>query len=379
VSQNLWETRELPILRVVADADAAGAEIGSEKVADATGLDADQVGRGLAALIDAGHLAGIDVTTCDDPAPQYLDLRILAKGRAALGTWDRPAPRPTATGSQQILEVLIASPSDTADFRDTIERAIHDWNSEHAIDTGTALLPRRWERDTHPALGASPQQIVNEQIVDRSAILFGVFWTRLGTPTDSADSGTAEEITRFHAAGKPTHVYFSQQPVRLDSVDTAEYERLKEFKSAIEAEGLIGSFANSDDLYARVLRVLTKDVRARSAPADQARATAAEDSAPAVAQMSVKTRKLDSGYEVIVANTGTVAVANTKVALTGGLFMLNAARERIGDGDSMADYDDVGTLSPGSSRRYTVLTAAQTASPRVTVTGDGLDPIEVDI
>ena len=338
------------------------------------GLDADQVDRGLAALIDAGHLSGSDVTTMDDPAPQYLDLRIRATGRATLGTWDQTPARLATTGPHQILEVLIASPSDTTEYRGKVERAIHDWNSEHAIDMGTALLPRRWERDTHPALGAPAQQIV-----DRSSILIGVFWTRLGTPTDAADSGTAEEIERFHAAGKPTHVYFSQQPVRLDSVDPAEFERVKEFKAAIEAKGLIGSFTDSDDLYTQLLRVLTKDIRARSASPGHTSSTAALGFESTVPRLSVETNKLNSGYEVIVANNGTVAVANTNAALTGGLFMLNSASERIGEGDSMADYDDVGTLSPGSSRRYTVMTAWQTPPPRFTVTADGLDPIQVGL
>lgn len=373
----MWETRELPILRAVADADAAGEEIGSAGVVEATGLDVVQVGRGIEALIDAGHLTGINVTSNDDPGPQYLDLRVRSAGRAALGSWDEP-PRPAVpAGRQQILEVLIASPSDTSAYRDTVERAIHDWNSEHAVDTGTALLPRRWERDAKPAMGASPQQIVNDQIVDRSAILIGVFWTRLGTPTTSADSGTAEEIERFAQAEKPTHVYFSRQPVALDSVDTSEYERLKEFRAAIEAKGLIGTFLDPDDLYSQVLRVLTKDVRDRAASPDPIQTRVGTAETPP--RLSVEVNKLDSGFEVVVLNNGSVAATETKVALTGGLFMMNAARERIGDGDSMADYDDIGTLSAGSSRRYSLVTAWQSPPARVIVTAAGVDPIEVDI
>lgn len=377
MNQNLWETRELPILRAVADADTRGDEIDSAGVVDATGLDTVQVGRGLEVLVDGDYVFGVDATSMGDPAPVYLALRLRPAGRSSLGTWDELPERTVAVGDQRILEVLIASPSDTAKYRDAVERAIYDWNSEHAIDMGTALLPRRWERDAHPALGASPQQIVNEQIVDRSAILIGVFWTRLGTPTDSADSGTAEEIERFHAAGKPTHVFFSIQPVALDSVDTAEYERLKGFKTAIEAKGLIGSFVDPYDLYSQVHRTLTKDVRAQTSGPDATGAPV--ETAAARPSLSVEVNKLDSGHEVVVLNNGTVAATNTKVALTGGLFMLNAAHERIGDGESMADFDDVGTLSPGSSRRYTLLTAWQTPTPRVTVTADNLEPIETDI
>ncbi len=101
--------------------------------------------------------------------------------------------------------------------------------------------------------------------------------------------------------------------------------------------------------------MLTKDVRARSASPGHTSSTAALGFESTVPRLSVETNKLNSGYEVIVANNGTVAVANTNATLTGGLFMLNSTSERIGEGDSMADYDDVGTLSPGSSRRYTVI------------------------
>jgi hypothetical protein len=36
-----------------------------------------------------------------------------------------------------------------------------------------------------------------------------MFWTKLGTATGVAASGTVEEIDRFVAAGKPAMLYFS--------------------------------------------------------------------------------------------------------------------------------------------------------------------------
>lgn len=372
---SLWESRELPILRAIAAADATGEDIDTGGVASATGLDPVQVGRGVDALIDAGYVSGSDATSMGDDASVYLDLRLRARGREALGTWDAPPKAAPAAGGQRIIEVLIASPSDTASYRDAVELAIQDWNSQHAIDFGVALLPRRWERDARPALGASPQQVVNDQIVNRSEILIGIFWTRLGTATETADSGTAEEIRRFDDSGRPAHIYFSNQPVIPGSIDTEQYDRLRTFRDQISTRGLIGEFQDEDDLRRQVLADLLLDVRNLATAPRHPEST---DNAPAP-RLNVSVTKLDSGHEVLLSNVGDTSAAKVRIGLRGGLFLLNAAHERIGDNDSWPSYDEIGTLSPGSSRRYTLISAAQSPPARIIATAEGVDPIEVDV
>jgi hypothetical protein len=99
------------------------------------------------------------------------------------------------------------------------------------------LQPVRWETDAVPEQGDRPQGIINKQIVDRADVLIGAFWTRLGTETDIAASGTAEEINRFIDANKPVALYFSTQPVKLDSVDLEQYKRLQDFKRELGKSG----------------------------------------------------------------------------------------------------------------------------------------------
>lgn len=135
----LWERRELPILQAIAEADAAAESIDSSQIVEATGLEATAVGRALKALIDADYVDGIDTTTTDDPAPTYTELELARLGREAVGSWQpSAAPAGTAPVDQQvILEVLIASPSDTEEQRDSVERAIWDWNGLHAVEQRT--------------------------------------------------------------------------------------------------------------------------------------------------------------------------------------------------------------------------------------------------
>jgi hypothetical protein len=121
-----------------------------------------------------------------------------------------------------IVRVLIASPGDTVNERRVLREAIEDWNSLNG-DQGVFLQPVMWERDATPELGDRPQGVINRQLVDNADMLIGIFWTRLGTPTSEADSGTVEEIERVAAAGKPVLLYFSKKPVILDSVDPEQY------------------------------------------------------------------------------------------------------------------------------------------------------------
>jgi hypothetical protein len=98
--------------------------------------------------------------------------------------------------------------------------------SVHGED-GVLLQPLMWERDATPEAGA-PQAVINRQLVDKADILIGLFWTRLGTPTTEAESGTVEEIERMIAADKPVLLYFSRLPVVPESIDVGEYSRFIE-------------------------------------------------------------------------------------------------------------------------------------------------------
>lgn len=106
------------------------------------------------------------------------------------------------------LDVLIASPGDVARERDAVERALHDWNNHRADAEGVVLRPRRYEIAAVPILGrGDPQTVINGQLVDQADIVIGIFYSRLGTPTQRAASGTAEEINRSVNAGKPVHLF----------------------------------------------------------------------------------------------------------------------------------------------------------------------------
>src|ERR1700732_560154 len=104
--------------------------------------------------------------------------------------------------------ILIASPSDLIDERQAATEAVSEWNAQHAVAESVVLLPVKWETHATPQAGVKPQEAINNQLVRDCDILVGMFWTKVGTDTGVAESGTVEEIDRFVAAGKPALLYF---------------------------------------------------------------------------------------------------------------------------------------------------------------------------
>lgn len=166
----------------------------------------------------------------------------------------------------QTYRVLIASPSDLTEERQAVTDAINEWNEEHAAAEGVVLLPMRWETHARPTTGVRPQQAINEQLVTPSDILIGLFWTRFGTDTGVAESGTVEEIDEFVAAQKPALLYFSRRPIDPAKIDLFQHQRLLEFKFETYKTALVGDFTTLEDLRRTVLRDLTRQVREMPKP-----------------------------------------------------------------------------------------------------------------
>ncbi|MEV3935602.1 DUF4062 domain-containing protein [Glycomyces sp. NPDC049804] len=158
-----------------------------------------------------------------------------------------------------VLRVMIASPSDITDARDAVEAAIYGWNDANAKNKQVILQPWRWETSSVPQLGDHPQALINAQGVDDSDVVFGLFGSRLGSPTPSAVSGTVEEIERAVTQGKPVHLYFSTAPLPND-VDTDQLEGLRAFKKQIQDRGLLGEFSNVSQLQHEVWKAIEFDI-----------------------------------------------------------------------------------------------------------------------
>ncbi len=157
-----------------------------------------------------------------------------------------------------IYRVFIASPGDVPKERSIIRSTVVDWNSVHADSQKLFLDPVGWETHSVPTMGDRPQAIINKQILKNADLLVGVFWTRLGTATGEHASGTVEEIEEHLAAGKPAMIYFSDAPVRLDSVDEEQYAALRKFRKELQGRGLIESYEDHAEFAQKLNRQLNQ-------------------------------------------------------------------------------------------------------------------------
>ncbi|MFZ6049800.1 DUF4062 domain-containing protein [Pseudomonas sp. CR3202] len=143
-----------------------------------------------------------------------------------------------------LYNVFIASPGDVSAARAQVRSSVRVWNEIHTKHRKAILFALGWETNSAPNMGRPAQDIINDKLLADADILVGVFWTRLGTPTEGYASGSVEEIERHIEAGKPTLLYFSEEPVAMASVVREEYDRLQEFKESCKSRGLYHQFAD---------------------------------------------------------------------------------------------------------------------------------------
>jgi hypothetical protein len=163
----------------------------------------------------------------------------------------------------RVYRILVASPSDVADEREVIVRLIQEWNDLHSYTKKVALLPLRWETHAAPDYATRPQEVINRAIVDECDLLVGVFWTRIGSLTGIADSGTLEEIERVGKAGKPIRLYFSNVGIEPDKIDSVQYDNLKLFKRQTYPKGLVENYNKPfefRDKFARQLEIKIREL-----------------------------------------------------------------------------------------------------------------------
>jgi hypothetical protein len=87
-----------------------------------------------------------------------------------------------------------------------------------------------------------------------------LFDRRLGQATPEDVSGTAHEIKRSTEAGKPVHTWFSEEPIERHNIDPKELARLAKYRKELEGQGLLGVYANPNDLAYKVRTAIEHDI-----------------------------------------------------------------------------------------------------------------------
>ncbi|WP_435277120.1 hypothetical protein ACMAZF_09545 [Psychrobium sp. nBUS_13] len=136
----------------------------------------------------------------------------------------------------------------------------------------------RWETHTAPEYGSRPQEVINRQIVDHCDLVIGVFWTRIGSPTGVADSGTLEEIERVAGKGHPVMLYFSQVKKDPEQIDLEQLAKLREFKNKTFPKALVESYSSQIEFRDKLTKQIEIQLRTLiAADANDSNALASEN------------------------------------------------------------------------------------------------------
>ncbi len=143
------------------------------------------------------------------------------------------------------IRIFIASPSDVSEERNRLSVVVSELRRKYAnqkpVNVTVDLL--KWE-DTHPAVGDTVQQAIDEQIGTYD-IFVGLMWKRFGTPTDGAGSGTKHEFDRALASWKSYRhprilMYFSARKFYPESVaECRQVTQVLQFKKSLRKEGVL--------------------------------------------------------------------------------------------------------------------------------------------
>lgn len=150
-----------------------------------------------------------------------------------------------------LLSIFLASPSDLAEERMAVKRAVDELNGIVKQTMNVQLEILMWETDSYPSAGIDAQDIINSQIGDDYDIFIGMMWQKFGTPTGRAGSGTEEEFERAYNKFVETKgetkimLYFSSKPISPDEIDLDQLSKVKAFKKRVESMGVLyGSFSD---------------------------------------------------------------------------------------------------------------------------------------
>jgi hypothetical protein len=159
------------------------------------------------------------------------------------------------SGAVRRFRVFIASPGDVSREREIARSVVLAVSNRLGGHGRFALEPVGWE--THAELDAGRPQALINPLVREADVFIGILWSRLGTETGVAESGTVEEFAeaeqvRRETGERPTMmVFFSDAPVPmeqlLDRESRSQFDKVIAFRRRYEqpqtVEGAAGGLA----------------------------------------------------------------------------------------------------------------------------------------
>ncbi|MFK0122427.1 hypothetical protein ACIQSP_03840 [Streptomyces nigra] len=255
--------------------------------------------------------------------------------------------------------MLISCPGDvTEEDRGVIHRSVNRWNFNYGRHFQLTILPIWWGENASGEFGQHPQDVINRQLVDDADIALAVFWTRLGTESDRAPSGTAEEIERMARAGKTVSILQCTRAAPIDC-DLQQLAALREYLKSLEPNALIMSYGNDVDLASRIDNLLSRQATVFMAKISDSKSHGPEEDAGVWPSIDFKERMDTSGGRLRTRRSHYLVLTNRSSAPARNVtFSLDPDDGMILRGDDEA----IDVMAPESEMRFPL--ALSMGSPR---------------
>ncbi|MGK0176018.1 MAG: hypothetical protein ACI9AT_002407 [Ulvibacter sp.] len=155
-----------------------------------------------------------------------------------------------------VYKCFIASPGDTINEREICDSVFQEINDSLGQKFNFRIEPKKWENDARPSFGKSPQDVINKQLVNNFQLFIGIMFTRFGTPTKVAESGTEEEFNIAYENRTNVEImfYFNGKEISPNDIDTAQLEKVNSFKKKLSDKGGFYSEYNGEIDFEKKLR-----------------------------------------------------------------------------------------------------------------------------
>ena len=142
-----------------------------------------------------------------------------------------------------VLSVFVASPSNVQAERTTLGEVIDELNVVWSRTLGIRLELLGWETHAYPGFGVDAKDVINRQVPDDYDVFCVVMWSRFGSPTGRAESGTEEEFMRAKSrwdgdnSSVQLMLYFKEDDLALSDIDTDQLAKVRAFRKSLPGEG----------------------------------------------------------------------------------------------------------------------------------------------
>lgn len=147
--------------------------------------------------------------------------------------------------SVQVFRAMIASPGDTSLIRNGIYGRILEFNFRDSEGYGFALQPILWEKHAPAASGKLPQGVLDDELVNKSDILLGIFRRKFGNPVAGHNSGTVHEIEVFANpnVGRNPSVIFMKDMSKIKAPDR---QKIRDYQTDIQSRDFLTASYETD-------------------------------------------------------------------------------------------------------------------------------------